>query len=134
MICSRVDFPQPDGPTIETKLPASISRSTPLSATVVPPAAAKLLCRPLTRRTVPPDWLMLRSGYKDALGEIDGRLQQTEFLHHRHRVVHFLEIDRGAQPRQQHLVLERRVEIGELLIDVARRRLVGRCELRTLGH
>jgi hypothetical protein len=40
MICSKVDLPQPDGPMTDTKLPASIARSTPLSATVTPPAAA----------------------------------------------------------------------------------------------
>ena len=30
MICSRVDLPQPDGPMMDTKLPRSMSRSTPL--------------------------------------------------------------------------------------------------------
>src|SRR3954454_1239193 len=101
MICSRVDLPQPDGPTIETKLPAAMSRSTPFSATVVPPAAAKLLCRPQTRRTDPPGSLMMRSGLEDALRLIDRRCQQTVLLHHRHGVVHFVQVDRGAEPRQQ---------------------------------
>src|SRR3954468_3858745 len=124
MTCSKVDLPQPDGPMIETKPRAAISRSTPLSATVVPPAAAKLLCRLHTCRIAPPGWLMAdswpRSGLEDALGQIDRRLQQTVFLHHRHGVVHFLQIDRRAKARQQHLVLERGIEIGELQIDVAR--------------
>src|ERR1044071_1635198 len=101
MVCSRVDLPQPEGPTIETKLPSSMSRSIPLSATVVPPAAAKLLCRPRTRRTrltgVPLGSPWARSGREHPLGQINGRLQQSVFLHHPHGVVHFLEIDCGAE-------------------------------------
>src|SRR4029079_2629168 len=113
MTCSKVDLPQPDGPTIETKLRAAISRSSPLSATVVPPAAAKLLCRLHTRRTAPPGSLMARSGLEHALGQIDRRLQQTVLLHHRHGVVHFLQIDRSAETRQQHLVFQCGIEISE---------------------
>ena len=44
--------------------------------------------------------LMMRSGLEDALGQIDRRLQQAVLLHHRHGVVHFLQIDRGAETRQ----------------------------------
>src|SRR5262245_11488140 len=97
MICSKVDLPQPDGPIIETKLPASISRSMPLSATVVPPAAVKLLCTPQTRRNGRPVWLMgRRSGGEDARGGLDRGLQQTVFLHHFHRMVHLPQVDRSA--------------------------------------
>src|ERR1043166_7715765 len=85
MVCSRVDLPQPEGPTIETKLPASMSRSTPLSATVVPPAAAKLLCRPRPRSTGLMDDPLgspsARSGREHPLGQIDGRLTHRVFLH-----------------------------------------------------
>src|ERR1051326_5254376 len=93
MVCSRVDLPQPEGPTIETKLPFSMSRSTPLSATVVPPAAGKLLCRPRTRSTgligSPLGSPWARSGREHPLGQVDRRLQQPVFLHHPHCVVHF---------------------------------------------
>src|ERR1043166_2673512 len=85
MVFSRGGLPPPEGATIETKLPASMSRSAPLSATVVPPAAAKLLCRPRTRSTGlmgdPLGSPSARSGREHPLGQIDGRLQQSVFLH-----------------------------------------------------
>src|SRR5690606_4772038 len=50
MICSNVDFPQPEGPIMETKLQRSISRLTPFKAVVVPPGAAYALRMPSTLR------------------------------------------------------------------------------------
>src|SRR5262249_22927430 len=105
MICSRVDLPQPDGPIIETKLPLSTSRSTPLSATVLPPAAGKLFCTQRTPRIILPGWFMAPSRREDTLGKVNRRLQKTVFLHHLYRVGHFLYVDRSAKPRQQDLVL-----------------------------
>jgi hypothetical protein len=44
-------------------------------------------------------------------------------------MVHFLEIDRGANARQEHLVFKFRVDVREFLIDVARRGFVRLREL-----
>ncbi len=43
---SKVDLPQPDGPTMETKLPASIMRSSGPSAWVVCSPLPKVLLTP----------------------------------------------------------------------------------------
>jgi hypothetical protein len=39
MICSSVDFPHPEGPTIETNLPGAMSSETPPIASSSPWAA-----------------------------------------------------------------------------------------------
>src|SRR5882757_2008883 len=135
MIWSRVDFPHPDGPMMETKLPRSMSRSTPLSATVVvPPGAAKALHRPQTRRNDRGASVIAgRSGQcQHALRDVDRRLEPPVFAHQLHGAGGLGHIYGGPELRQQHLVLERRVEVGELLIDVARGGLVGIGEGRAL--
>src|SRR6201986_4867048 len=119
MICSKVDLPQPDGPITDMKLPRSISRSTPLSATVVPPAAAKVLRMPRRLRKGREGFAMRRSGhYEYAFRDVDRLLEQAEFLHQLHSSHHAGCVHGGAKLRQQHLVFERGVEARPGLVDV----------------
>ena len=115
MICNKVDLPQPDGPTMETKLPRSISRSTPLSATVVPPGAAKDLCTPLTRRNAG------TARHRRRLRAASARASKDRSAASASRTSasapwcgSFPRRSPRCRTRQQHLVLERRIETGEL--------------------
>src|SRR5262245_21695785 len=120
MICSNVDLPQPDGPMIDTKLLRAISRFTPLSAAVVPPGAANdLRTSRMLRKGRDSSAIADGSGDRqNAARNVDRRLEQTEFLHQLHGPRHAGNIDRCAELRQQHLVLERRIEAGPGLVDI----------------
>src|ERR1700758_4409566 len=108
MICSNLDLPQPEAPITDTKLPRSISRSTPLSAMVVPPAAAKVLRMPRRLRNGRVEFTMRGSRHRqNTFRDVDWFLEQAEFLHQLHGSRHRRNIDRRTELRQQHLILER---------------------------
>src|SRR6266545_606014 len=134
IICSSVDLPHPEGPTMETKLPRATSRSTPSSATVVPPGAANALLMPRTRRN---DGAAIDDGSGNrqyTARDIDRRLEQPVLLHQLHRARHPGDVHRRPELRQQHLVLERGIEVGIGEVDVARGGFVRIGELRALVH
>jgi hypothetical protein len=53
MICNKVDLPQPDGPTIDTKDPRSIPSETPPIAFVVTPCPTNAFETSLTKIYAP---------------------------------------------------------------------------------
>src|SRR5262245_24369214 len=74
-ICSSVDLPQPDGPTMATNSPSSTSSAMFPSATVVAAPLPKVFCTPVSRRWVEVVVAAFMRQYASEAGEILAALE-----------------------------------------------------------